>query len=370
MSEIFHFLRDVIVSAWSMLCSASPWMIFSFIVAGALREFLNTDRLKKITLGTKKISGVFWATVTGMCIPICSCGTIPLGISMYFSGAYLGPTLTFMTSTPMINPISIVLAYGLLGREIATIYVITGFAAPMLIGIFANRFAGDELYYRPAYEKQPGMKLSLQTEKPTVWQRIRSGLRWAFCELTPTISKFTVSGMLLAGVLFTVVPQSAIQQYLGTPGMVSLLGITVVAAVMYVCAIGHMPFIAALVASGAAPGVAVTFLMAGCATNIAELLTIRNTIGRRAMLMYSALVVILSEIAGYVTNLLLMPGFKPALDFDAVTHSISYANSMMIVFPGWLRNICSAVLTVYAARELVKIIRRKLAEPQNARTNA
>ena len=43
-----------------------------------------------------------------MFIPICSCGTIPLGISMYYSGAYLGPTLAFMTSTPMINPLAIV----------------------------------------------------------------------------------------------------------------------------------------------------------------------------------------------------------------------------------------------------------------------
>ena len=85
---------------------------------------------------------------------------------------------------------------------------------------------------------------------------------------------------LIAGLIFNVVPQSFIQDYLGQPGFVSLLGITVIAALMYVCAVGHIPFIAALVASGAAPGVAITFLMAGAGTNIPELLTISRMIVR------------------------------------------------------------------------------------------
>ena len=96
--------------------------------------------------------------------------------------------------------------------------------------------------------------------------------------------------MLTAALIFSIFPQSAIQRYLGDPSFVSLLGITVIAALMYVCAVGHIPFIAAIVASGAAPGVAITFLMAGAATNISELITINRTIGKRAMLLYFGLV--------------------------------------------------------------------------------
>lgn len=90
-------------------------------------------------------------------------------------------------------------------------------------------------------------------EKPTFFQRIVDGLRWSFSELALMIGKYTVLGMLTAALIFSLVPQTAIQRYLGNPGFVSLLGITVIAAVMYVCAVGHIPFIAAIVASGAAP---------------------------------------------------------------------------------------------------------------------
>ena len=374
-SELGSFIFSIIQSAWSMLNSSSSWMVFSFAVAGVLHEFLKPEKIQKTAIGSMRISGVFWTTLSGMFIPICSCGTIPLGISMYYSGAYLGPTLAFMTSTPMINPLAVILAWGLLGKEITIIYIITGFVAPMIIGIVANHCEGNELHIglrnknneeaegtislETDEEEEPAM-IQLEFEEPSVWEKLKSGLRWSFTELSVTISKYTVSGMLIAGFLFTVVPQSFVQDYLGNPGMISLLGITVVAALMYVCAVGHIPFIAALVASGAAPGVAITFLMAGAGTNIPELLTISKTIGKRAMFMYFSMVVVISNLVGYLTNRLLMPGFNPVLDFDRTSHTIQQANKLIIALPDWGEWICSGILVAYAAYALVKAVRSKM----------
>ena len=124
---------------------------------------------------------------------------------------------------------------------------------------------------------------------------------------------------------------------------------------------GHIPFIAALVASGAAPGVAITFLMAGCATNIAELLTIRRTIGKRAMSMYAILVILISQIVGYVTNQLLTD-FVPVLDYDVVTKSITSANVLIMETPDWLQMSCTAVLFGYAVVALIRWLKKKLAD--------
>ncbi len=74
-----------------------------------------------------------------MLLPICSCGVIPLGLSLYYSGAYLGPTLAFIASTPIINPIAVFLSYGLLGPKIATIYLVVGFTVPLIIGAIGNK---------------------------------------------------------------------------------------------------------------------------------------------------------------------------------------------------------------------------------------
>ncbi len=251
--EFVDFLYKIILSGWSMLNSSSHWIIFSFIVAGLLHEFIKPENMQKTAIGSTKIKGVFMTTVTGMLLPICSCGTIPLGISMYYSGAYLGPTLTFMTSTPVINPLAVLMSWGLLGKEITIIYVITGFVGPMLIGMIANKFGGDELHIGLRNKKYGGSEVSvklemdddeedegpqgmiqLEFEEPTFFEKIKLGLHWAVTELAVTVSKYSITGMLLGGFLFTIIPQSFIQDYLGQPGVISLAGIAVVAALMYV----------------------------------------------------------------------------------------------------------------------------------------
>lgn len=368
--EFVEFVISVLRSGWDMLNGSSGWMIFSFTLAGFLHEFMKPEKIQKTAIGSTRISGVFWGMLSGSAVPICSCGTIPLGISLYYSGAYLGPTLAFMISNPVLNPAALILCFGLLGKEITIIYVVTGIVVPMIIGVIANRFAGDELHIRmkrkedreislAGEETESSSAVQLEYEEPGFLDKIRSGFRWSFTELSVMVSKYTVSGMLIAALLFNIVPQSFIQDYLGNPGYVSLFGITVVAALMYVCAVGHIPFIAALVASGAAPGVAITFLMAGAGTNIPELLTIRKAIGKHAMWMYFGLVLILSNTVGYITNQLLMPDWKPVLDFDTAQHTISHANDLTLSLPEWAQSACSAVLVMYAAYAFVRWVKAK-----------
>lgn len=369
-SDFAQFMIGVLRSAWDMLNGSSGWMMFSFMLAGLLHEFMKPEKIQKTAIGSKKVRGVFWGMLSGSAVPICSCGTIPLGISLYYSGAYLGPTLAFMISNPVLNPAALILCIGLLGKEITAIYVITGVIVPMIIGVTANRFAGDELHIGMKKKEEREISLAgegeassssmiqLEYEEPGFLEKIKAGLRWSFTELSVTVSKYTVTGMLVAAFLFNVVPQSFIQDYLGNPGYVSLFGITIVAALMYVCAVGHIPFIAALVASGAAPGVAITFLMAGAGTNIPELLTIRNTIGKRAMWMYFGMVLVLSNTVGYITNLLLMPDWKPVLDYDMAQHTISHANGLTLSLPDWAQSVCSGVLVLYAVYAFVKWIKK------------
>lgn len=82
-------------------------------------------------------------------------------------------------------------------------------------------------------------------------------------------------------------------------------------------------------------------------------------IGKRAMIMYFTMVVIISNVVGYLTNRLLMPGFTPVLDYNQTQHTISYANKMIIGFPDWAQHISSVILICYAIFALYKYIKGK-----------
>ena len=143
-------MQRVTLTALDILNGASVWLVISFVLAGLLHNLISPDGLQRM-LGNRKISTLVKSTVSGMLLPICSCGVIPLGLGLYYSGAYLGPVLAFMTATPIINPAAVLLAYGFLGPQIATIYLVTGFVVPVLIGMVGNKLAGSEIH-APGFE--------------------------------------------------------------------------------------------------------------------------------------------------------------------------------------------------------------------------
>lgn len=356
---VLDFMKSILRASINMLNGASPWLIFSFLLAGLLHDVLSPERFHD-SLGNTKLSSILKVTISGMFLPICSCGTIPLGLSMYYSGAYLGPVLAFMTSTPIINPIAVILSYGLLGKEITIIYLMVGFTLPFITGVIANTFAGDELKMKGVEGEEMGTKILDAKDDTALFEKIKSGMMWVANDLAVVVSKYVIIGMLLGGFILTAFPNTLIQKYLGNPSMLSLGNIALLATVMYVCAVGHIPFIAALVANGAAPGVAITFLMAGAATNLPELISIYNVIGKRAAIMYSVIVTGSSLIVGYLTNKILMPGFKPVLNYNNIDRSIGSANKLLFVVPEPLKYVCSAIIFFFFLKAVVPKIRSKI----------
>lgn len=357
MNIVFSGIKDTLISALTALNGASGWLMISFFLAGILHNVLSAKKFQN-HLGNRKISSLMKATVSGMFLPICSCGVIPLGISMYYSGAYLGPVLAFMTSTPIINPIAVVLCLGLLGPKITLIYVLSGFFVPMLVGILGNHFGGRQICVNYGVESEDEFGIiELEEEESTLWQKLKDGIRWSFEDLSLTVSKYVVLGMICAGFITTVFPSAVIQKYLGSPDFISLGSIAVLACIMYVCAIGHIPFIAALVASGAAPGIAITFLIAGAATNLPELISISKVIGKKSAAIYSLTLVISSIIIGYITNLIVPVGYL-AIAGGYASESIKIANRMMLNIPIEASYICTAAIIGLAVIAVTPKIRK------------
>lgn len=339
---MLEYIKTIFLAAFNFLNQASVWIVISYLIAGLLHDVLPVEKLHK-HLRTKSPMAILKTTISGAFLPICSCGTIPLGISLYYSGSYLGPVLSFMTSTPIINPIAIILSFGLLGKQIAIIYLIIGLVLPFIIGMATNIFAKDELYFK---EYNENSRIVFEDER-NLMDKFKDGLNWVWEDFGLIISKYVITGMVLAGFILTTFPDSLIQKYLGNPSALSLLNVAVLSCVMYVCAVGHIPFIAALIAAGASPGSAVTFLIAGASTNIAELISIYKMIGKRAAILYGGLVTALAILAGYITNLILMPQFKPAISIDRINYSINYANRLIVEFPLWLQIGCSCIIIFF-----------------------
>ena len=71
---------------------------------------------------------------------------------------------------------------------------------------------------------------------------------------------------------------------------------------LYICASASTPIAAALIAKGMSPGVALVFLLAGPATNIASVLSIGKFLGKRSVMIYLLSVAVCTVAMGLLLN--------------------------------------------------------------------
>ncbi|WP_286032546.1 efflux transporter SaoE [Brachyspira pilosicoli] len=347
---------------WDFLVISSEWIVISLILSGIIHAFVRPQVLQK-SIGNKKISSLIKTTISGAILPICSCGVLPLALSLYRTGAYLGPTLSFLVATPIINPAAIIVAFAMLGKEVTFIYILCGIFLPLIIGILGNIFGGKELI-APEVLKLQSMNIKIPentyVDKTPWYKKLYNGILWGFNNLGIEISRFILVGTLFGAILLTVVPQSFVMQYLSNPKLVSIIGITLVGCMMYVCALGHIPFIAALISAGASPGIAITFLITGVATNISELISIYKLIGKRTLIIYLFSMLFFGILIGYITNILLANNFIPIFDLSSSSKQIELANNINITFPDWFKNICAVAVLFMGLYSWFMIIVKKI----------
>lgn len=323
MHSAWHLFFSTI---WQILSESAFWVIVSLVIGGLVHEFLSTSRFRD-RLNRRGPGGMLGAVLFGALLPICSCGVIPLAVSLYRSGVRVGPVMAFAAATPIINPAAVILSLALLGPQITLVYVVLGLTLPFVLGLVAERW-GE----RPApmialktatpvaadcCGTQDGSRASPDTPdppSPRFWQRVASALRWGLSDLGPTIAFYMAIGVLLAGVIAAFLPPSWTETYLRENSVIALAAAGVLGASIYVCAVAHIPLVATLLAAGAAPGVSIVFLVTGTATNLPELIALYKTIGRRIVTLYAVSLVAGAMIAGAAVNAWLMPGFEPVFD--------------------------------------------------------
>ena len=304
-------------TVWQVMWESAFWVIVSLFAGGLIHEFLPASRLRKL-LNRRGQRAMLGSIALGACLPMCSCGVIPLAISLYRAGVRLGPVMAFAAATPIINPAAVILSLALLGPQLTLVYVVMGLVLPWFMGWLSERFGAPVAHATlsgiSVVETNSESGTATPSATPHLGQRLRDAIRWGFLNLGPTIAFYMGVGVILAGLLTALLPENWIDAYLRESSTIALLAAAVLGASIYVCAVAHIPFIAALLASGVAPGIAIVYLAAGTATNLPELIVLYKTIGRRTVIIYTLTLIVGSILTGMFVNAWLLPGFAPALD--------------------------------------------------------
>ncbi|MCF8128843.1 MAG: SO_0444 family Cu/Zn efflux transporter [Deltaproteobacteria bacterium] len=303
------FFINIFLEAWHLLLESSPYVIFGLLVSGLLHVFLNPSTISR-QLGQGKFKSVFKAAFLGIPLPLCSCGVLPAAVSLRKQGANTGATTAFLISTPESGVDSLAITYALLDPVMTVARPIAAFTTATAAGIAEN------LFTRPENEGAVSPDLTCpvdaccdgQTCPPeehkkhhTLIQKILAGFKYALTDVWGDMAGWFLIGMLLAGLITTLVPDEIMVHYLGG-GPSSMFLMLAVGIPLYICATASTPVAAALILKGVSPGAALVFLLAGPATNVTSLTVLWGTIGKRATVIYLAAICLSAVFFGLMVD--------------------------------------------------------------------
>ncbi len=120
-----------------------------FLAVSLLVEILNlylSEKKIQETLSSSK-SGYFIASILGTLTPFCSCSTIPLTLGLLKARASFGPIMTFLFTSPLLNPVVVVVFWSAFGYRITLIYSFFALFVSIGAGFILEKF-GFEKYIK------------------------------------------------------------------------------------------------------------------------------------------------------------------------------------------------------------------------------
>lgn len=304
----------------------APYILFGLIFAGILHE-LVPDTIVKNHLGKDSVWSVIKATIFGIPLPVCSCGVLPLAISIKKSGASNGSTLSFLISTPITGIDSILATYGMFGWAFTIYRVITSIIISIISGILANFYGEKEeelvkdvkpvfSITRPTVLGQGVMSFSvsqapkalvieekdccssLSVEKKSFTNLIQDAFVYAFGKLLSDIASPLLVGLILGAFIAIAIPEN-LSILLVEYSWLSYIIVIAIAVPMYICATASLPIAAGLILAGVTPGAAFVFLSAGPATNTVTIGVVKKMLGTRTLYIYLGTIIIGSVLFGF-----------------------------------------------------------------------
>lgn len=297
-----QFLQQLTIETWRIFCDAAPFVLFGFLAAGLIKAVIPEEAVAR-HLGGRSTAAVIKASLFGVPLPLCSCGVIPAAISLRKQGAGRGASAAFLVSTPESGVDSIAITWALLDPVMTIVRPLAAFVTGAVTGILINLLPEESSGSEVAVAAACGCATTTCSApgKEPLLERLLGGVRYAFGELLKDIGSWLLLGVLIAGLLTTLIPEgffALLFQYQA----VSLLVMLLVSIPLYMCASASTPIAAALVLKGLSPGAALVFLLAGPATNAATLTVVARFWGRPATLIYLASIACCSLVLGWLLN--------------------------------------------------------------------
>lgn len=266
-----------------------------------IQSYFPPERSKKIMGRFKGVKANFIGAFLGAMTPFCSCSSIPIFIGFTSAGLPLGMTFSFLISSPMINPGSLILLMSIFGTKIAITYVILGILFAVFGGILIEKMHMENYVEEIVFNHKD--IINSENYVMTLNQR----LKFSCSEVIATFKSvfaYIIFGVGIGAVIHNWIPEEFIKNILGSKNPLGVIIASIIGIPIYADIFGTIPIAEALLLKGAMLGTVISFMMAVTDLSLPSMIMLRKVLKPKLLGSFIAICTIGIILTGYIFNAL------------------------------------------------------------------
>lgn len=264
-----------------------------------LLVYIPKDKLSK-WLSYKGLTGNFLATLVGALTPFCACSTIPITLGLLNAGTPFGSVISFIISSPILNPLIIGMIVTLFGIKAAIIYLSVTMLAAILFGALLGKLGVER------YVKNVRIKSNLINEIPNIKkEKFSTNLKIAFNDSIKNFRKvlpFMFIGVAAGAAIYGYLPKEFIIQVAGPDNPFSIPFAALIGIPLYIRAETALPIGLALANKGVSLGTVIALIIGGAGMAIPEMSMLAGIFKKRLVGMIIIIVFSTAVLSGFIFN--------------------------------------------------------------------
>lgn len=280
----------------------------SFLVA-LLQIYISPARIKNLLNTPKKgINSILGASL-GAITPFCSCSTIPVLVGLIRSGAPFCGVISFLLTSPVLNPAIITLFIAFFGFKAMLIYSAFVFSVAVIVGLIL-----DKLNF--VSEVKENLKFGCGCGGATTWENLQGNFFEKQIqsfklaaknsrELFKDVFPYLMLGAGIGAFIHGVIPEEFLTNFAGVNNFFAIPIAAVIGIPMYIRTETMIPVAAILMSKGVAPGVVIALIIGGAGASLPELSLLNSIFKKKMIFAFVACVFFVAITAGCIFNFVL-----------------------------------------------------------------
>ena len=292
-------LQDVLYMFTYLLLQLTLLFIAISYLVGVLQLYIPPEKIRNV-LSSKHGKGYVIAAFMGAITPFCSCSTIPFLKGLIRANAGFGPMMVFLFSSPLLNPILIVLFAVTFSFKIAAIYFAMSMGISIVAGIALEKLGFEKYIIVPEDVEEKSSCRSGSSVTPNKWKKLWVEVWKDFKQAFP----YLLVGVSLGAIIHGFVPTDFIANYAGSDNPLAIPFAAVIGIPLYTRAIVMIPLAAAFVAKGMGIGAVMAFVIGSAGASIPELILLRSLFKTQMIVSFVLVVLSMAITTGFVFSYL------------------------------------------------------------------